>query len=92
MILVELPRSLHVHARGSPVLRLEHDYATVGEALASLGDHWPGVRDRVLDERGRVRQHVNVFVETESIRFLLGLDTPLTDGATIVIVPAVSGG
>lgn len=48
--------------------------------------------DRVLTEQGEVRPHVNVFVGEESIRYTGGLATPLTDGAEIAIVPAVSGG
>jgi molybdopterin converting factor small subunit len=65
---------------------------TVGEALAHLWAAQPGVRDRVVDEQGQVRPHVNVFVGTESIRFTGGLSTPVEDGAEIWIVPAVSGG
>ena len=66
--------------------------ATVGEALQRLWRAQPGVRDRVVDEQGNVRPHVNVFVGTESIRFTGGLATPVSDGAEIWIVPAVSGG
>ena len=48
--------------------------------------------DRVTDERGELRPHVNVFVDGENVRFLDGLGTALGEGSTIVIVPAVSGG
>ena len=66
--------------------------ATVGEALAELWEIHPGVRDRVVDEQGVVRLHVNVFVGDEAIRFTGGLETALSDGDEISIVPAVSGG
>ena len=66
--------------------------ATVAEALTAVAAQWPAVTDRVLTERGELRRHVNVFVGEESIRFLNGLDTGVADGATITIVPAVSGG
>jgi molybdopterin converting factor small subunit len=46
----------------------------------------------VLTEQGELRRHVNVFVGDESIKFIDGLDTKVTDGTTITIVPAVSGG
>ena len=73
--------------------RVETESApTVGEALARLWSAQPGVRDRVVDEQGQVRPHVNVFVGTESIRFTGGLSTPVKDGSEISIVPAVSGG
>ncbi len=48
--------------------------------------------DRVVDERGEMRPHVNVFVGVEAIRWTGGLATALPDGAEISIVPAVSGG
>lgn len=66
--------------------------STVGEALDLLWAAQPGVRDRVVDEQGQVRPHVNVFVGAESIRFTGGLNTPVPDGSEIWIVPAVSGG
>jgi sulfur-carrier protein len=66
--------------------------ANVGEALEALWALHPGVRDRIVDERGVVRQHVNVFVGAESIRFTGGFATPVTDGVEISVVPAVSGG
>lgn len=65
---------------------------SVAEALALLWRTCPGVRDRVLTERGDVRQHVNIFVDGESIKDLDGLQTPVRRNAEIVILPAVSGG
>jgi sulfur-carrier protein len=50
------------------------------------------VKDRVMDEQGRVRPHVNVFVGAESIRDTGGLETPLAAGAELHIIAAVSGG
>ena len=48
--------------------------------------------DRVLTERGDIREHVNVFVGEDSVRFLGGLSAPVRDGDTIEIIAAVSGG
>ena len=50
------------------------------------------MRDRVITERGDVRQHINIFVDGESIRDCGGLTARVRDGAEIVILPAVSGG
>lgn len=61
----------------------------VDEALRALP---AGVRDRILDERGAVRAHVNVFVDGTSIRETQGLETPLRDGALVFVIPAISGG
>jgi molybdopterin synthase sulfur carrier subunit len=92
MITIELPRALQPYARGSTVVVLDDQCATVSDALTALGSQWPGVLDRVMDEQGELRPHVNVFVGDESIRFLGGLKAPLPAGSTITIVPAVSGG
>lgn len=92
MITFELPRALRPHAKGSTEVVIEGRCSTVREALDALATHWPGVTDRVLDERGEIRPHVNIFVETESVRFLQGLDTPVAERDTITILPAVSGG
>jgi sulfur-carrier protein len=91
-ISIVLPRALYQYARGSNVVALSEPCATVGDALASLAAKLPAVADRVLTEQGELRPHVNVFVGTESVRFLDGLATELSDGSTLTIVPAVSGG
>jgi len=87
-----IPGYLRTFTAGLSQVDLEGEPATVGDALESLWRHYPGVRDRVCDEQGKVRQHVNVFVGSESIRFTGGLLTPLEHGSEISIVPAVSGG
>ncbi len=91
-ISVVLPHALTPYSRGSGTLVVQAPCATVGEALASVTAQWPALTDRVLTEQGELRRHVNVFVGEESIRFLEGLHTPVSDGTTITIVPAVSGG
>jgi molybdopterin synthase sulfur carrier subunit len=91
-ITVALPGALQPYAAGSPEVTLHARGGTVGDALGALADRYPGVVDRVVDERGTVRRHVNVFVDGDDIRFLAGLDTPVREGSTIDIFPAVSGG
>jgi molybdopterin converting factor small subunit len=66
--------------------------ATVAAALEELGKIHPGIRDRVLTERGELRLHVNVFVGPESVRFAAGLQTAVPADCEISILPAVSGG
>jgi molybdopterin converting factor small subunit len=53
---------------------------------------YPGIRDRVVNEQGQVRQHINIFIGNENIRYTGGLASPLSEGSEISIVPAVSGG
>ena len=91
MISFQIPGYLRQYTDGASRVETE-TVPTVGEALNRLWALQPGVRDRVIDEQGQVRPHVNVFVGIESIRFTGGLQTPVADGAEIWIVPAVSGG
>jgi molybdopterin synthase sulfur carrier subunit len=74
------------------VSTVEVEAATVAEALASLEQAHPGVGERLLDESGKLRRFVNVFVDDEDVRFQQGLDTPVQPGSTVSIIPAVAGG
>ena len=87
---VHLPSALAGHSGRQR--RVEIAGTTVGTVLASLGQAHPGVGQRVLDEQGALRRHVNVFVNGESIRYLDGVETPVGDADEVWILPAVSGG
>ena len=65
---------------------------TVADVITALEVAHPGIRERLLDANGSLRRFVNVFVSDEDVRFLDGLDTPVHDGQTVSIVPAVAGG
>ncbi len=90
-LIVHLPGVLAPYAGGRSRVTLEAG-PDVGAALAALFALHAGLRDRIQNERGEVRQHVNVFVGSENVRDLNGLATPLPDGAELFILPAVSGG
>jgi MoaD family protein len=66
--------------------------ASVGDALARLWELHMGLRDRVVNEKGEVRLHVNIFVNNENIKHRQALSTPLSEGDEITILPSVSGG
>jgi molybdopterin synthase sulfur carrier subunit len=68
------------------------DGATLGEVLDALEAEHAGIRARVLDEDGKLRRFVNVYVNDDDVRFAEGLATPTPDGASISIIPAVAGG
>ena len=87
---VHLPAALSGYAAGQR--HLDVAGTTVGTVLAALGQAYPGVGQRVLDEQGTLRRHVNVFVNGESIRYLDGVGTPVGDADEVWILPAVSGG
>ena len=65
---------------------------TVDEALQELWQMHVGLRDRVVNEQGQLRTHVNIFVDGENIRRKQILDTPISDRTEITILPSVSGG
>ena len=89
-----IPTPLRPFADGRSRIEIDvaKDPPALGDALEALWEAAPGVRDRVVTEQGEVRQHVNVFVGTESCRWSGGLATPIADGAEIAIFPAISGG
>jgi sulfur-carrier protein len=60
--------------------------------MDELWKKYPGIRDRVVNEEGRVREHVNIFVGNENVRYTGDFSTPLSPNAEISILPAVSGG
>ncbi|WP_150240704.1 ubiquitin-like small modifier protein 1 [Nocardiopsis quinghaiensis] len=65
---------------------------TLAEVLDDLEANHPGIRARVLDDNGKVRRFINVYVGDEDVRFDKGLQTEIADGAQISIIPAVAGG
>ena len=87
---VRIPTQLRSLTGGSS--RVEVEAATVGEVVSALEAAHPGFEARLLDDQGAVRRYVNVFVDDEDIRFAEGLATPVKDGQTISVVPAVAGG
>lgn len=89
-VIVRIPTQLRSLAGGGAEVKVEG--ADVGAALADLEAKHPGFQGRLFDDEGKLRRFVNVFVADEDVRFLNGLDTPLTDGQVVSIIPAVAGG
>lgn len=90
-ITIHLSGHLKPYAGGNIEVSLPGEFATVGDALDSLWKHHVALRDRVLTETGDIRQHVNIFVGSEDVKRLEGLQTKLTSGE-LHIFNAVSGG
>lgn len=65
---------------------------TVQEIIANLERSYPGIRERLCDEKGTLRRFVNIYVNEEDIRFLEGDKTILKDGDEVSIIPAIAGG
>lgn len=66
--------------------------SSVREMLEDLERQHPGIKERLCDDAGEIRRFVNVFVGDEDIRFLQGLETPIPEGTSVSIIPAVAGG
>jgi molybdopterin synthase sulfur carrier subunit len=91
-MLYVIPGPLLEYSGNRREIRVDGTASNARDALALLWRECPGVRDRVLNERGEVRVHVNVFVDGENVRDVAGLDTPVHPRSEIVILPALSGG
>jgi sulfur-carrier protein len=65
--------------------------ATLDELFSDLDGRHPGLRERLVDDKG-LRRFVNVYLNDEDVRFLGGLDTQVSDGDTVTVLPAVAGG
>jgi len=87
---IRIPTQLRTLTGGAGEVDVEA--ASVGEALKALDAAHPGLSDRLFDDNGQLRRFVNVFLADEDVRFLEGLATPIADGQTLSIVPAVAGG
>jgi len=66
--------------------------ATVQDIIDSLEKQYPGLKERLCDERGELRRFVNVYLNDEDIRFAQGRSTPVKDGDEISVIPAIAGG
>ncbi len=89
-VTVRIPTQLRELTAGESEIAVEA--STVAEVLAGLDAAHPGIGERILDENGNLRRFVNVFLADEDIRFLDGLETTVTSGQTLSVVPAVAGG
>jgi molybdopterin converting factor small subunit len=87
---VRIPTILRTYTGGEAEVKASG--ATVREVVADLDASYSGIAGRILDDDGRIRRFVNVYVGEEDVRFADGLDTATPDGAQISIIPAVAGG
>jgi molybdopterin converting factor small subunit len=86
---VRIPTILRNYTDGAKAV--EGGGATLDELFADIDARHPGLRDRLVDDKG-LRRFVNVYVNDEDVRFLGGLDTKVSDGDTVTVLPAVAGG
>jgi molybdopterin synthase sulfur carrier subunit len=86
---VRIPTILRSYTGGAK--SVEGSGSTLGELLINLDTEHGGLRDRLVDGEN-LRRFVNVYLNDEDVRFLGGLETPVSDGDTVTVLPAVAGG
>jgi sulfur-carrier protein len=86
---VRIPTILRSYTGGAK--SVQGSGSTLGELLVNLNAEHDGLRDRLVDGE-KLRRFVNVYLNDEDVRFLGGLETPVADGDTVTVLPAVAGG
>ncbi len=92
-IKVRIPTILHTYTGGQKAVTGEG--SDLSALIEDLEGTYPGLRDRLLDDKdgkADLRRFINIYVNDEDVRFLGGLEAPLSDGDEVVVLPAVAGG
>lgn len=87
-----IPGPLREFTGGRSSVEIVQAPVTLREALSALWVMYPGLRDRITTEQGQIREHVNIFIGGEDVRYTGGLMSPVPGGSEIHVVPAISGG
>jgi adenylyltransferase/sulfurtransferase len=93
-VILQIPTALRSFTERKSEIEVEGK--TVGEAIAALAEAYPDIRQHLYQQNGQdapeLRSFINVFVGETNIKKLKGLDTPVSAGSTILLVPAIAGG
>lgn len=87
---VRIPTPLRKFTDGKDEVEAEGN--TVTEVVANLETNFPGIKEKLCDESGKLRKFLNVYLNDEDIRFMDSLDTELKDGDSLALIPAIAGG
>jgi MoaD family protein len=87
---VKLPTILRKHAGGEA--KVDAEGATLSEVLDDLESRYPGITKNVRSDDGGLHRFINIYVNDEDVRYLGSLETPVTEGDMISLLPAVAGG
>jgi molybdopterin converting factor small subunit len=87
---VRIPTILRAYTGGAAEVAAEP--GTLREVLASLDSTYPGLGGRILDDAGKLRRFINVYVGDEDVRLVGGLDTDVPADGHVSVIPAVAGG
>lgn len=87
---VRIPAPLQKITQNKPEVISEA--GNIRELILDLERQFPGIKERLLDENGKIRRFINFYVDDEDIRFLKQDETPLNEGSEVSIIPAIAGG
>ena len=87
---VRIPTILRTYTGGAAEVTAEGE--TLRDVIAGLDASYPGLGGRILDEGGKLRRFVNVYIADEDVRLAQGLDTKVPPGVQVSVIPAVAGG
>jgi sulfur-carrier protein len=89
-VIVRIPTPLQKLTNNMAEVAVEA--SSIQEMVDRLEQKYPGIKERLCDESGRLRRFVNVYINEEDIRFLDNENTPVQDGSEVSIIPAIAGG
>jgi sulfur-carrier protein len=89
-VTIRIPTPLRSYTQGADEVRV--DASSIAEAMAALGAQHDGLLVRILNDSGEPRQFVNIYLGSQNIRAVGGMQTPVADGDIVSIIPAVAGG
>lgn len=87
---IKIPTPLRPYASGESTISLPGQ--TVGEVLDAVVEQHPQLKKHLFGDDGQLRPYVNLFLKEENVNQLQGLDTPLAEGDTVLIIPSIAGG
>ena len=87
---VRIPTILRTYTNGES--EVQADGGTLAEVIESLESSYPGIKGRIVDDKGSIRRFVNVYVGNDDVRFLESLATSTPPGIQVSVIPAVAGG
>jgi len=86
-----IPGPLRDFTGGRGKIEIDRQPSTLADALQFLWELHPGVRDRISTEQGQIREHINIFIGTEDVRYTGGLTSPVSAHSEVWIVPSITG-
>jgi len=90
MATIKIPSQLRPQTNGQDQVEISAD--SVGQALNTLVEQYPAMKDRIYDENNKLRRYVNIYLGDEDIRFLENLETKIDAKSELSLVPAIAGG